>query len=245
MYSKVRCLRLPSLGCVHPSSGVSRHRVARGARQTGPNSYTWTPEIAKLHGMASLNVTPPAPDEPPASDEQMRPAEVGEDPNDWGKYAGGRLSGKKTGYQNFASKHFAWVSSWVLAENLCVEKEVREPEHRQTNVWRELALEWKALSEKQREHWKAFAKGKAAMPVMVLSDWRTPRPTPDEAKPTASELPTTHQIDKLAWERVEYLAKHNLQKTLDDAINAAIDAQSPDPKIFIAHFLASPYGLPY
>ena len=195
-----------------PPSGSTRGAPER------PDTYTWTSEIAELHGMEPLAATA-------AMSASIGPdpvVEKTEDPNGWGKYAGGKLSGKKTGYQNFVSKQFAGVRG-VLAENLCVEKE----EIGAGDVWRELSLGWKELSEEQREHWTAFAKGKAAMPVHRLSDWRTPHASP----------PTTHQIDKQVWARVEYLAKHNLQEILDDAINAAIDAQSPDPKIFIANFL--------
>jgi len=201
--------------CAPIKWGEPPARSTRGSLE-GADTYAWTCEIAELHGMEPLEATAGMSDEPALVVEKT------EDSNGWGKYAGGKLSGKKTGYQNFVSKQFAGVRG-VLAQNLCVEKE----EIGAGDVWRELSLGWKELSEEQREHWKAFAKGKAAMPVMVLSDWRTPHASP----------PTTHQIDKQVWARVEYLAKHNLQEILDDAINAATDAQSPDPKIFIANFL--------
>jgi len=86
----------------------------------------------------------------------------------WGKYTGGKLPGKRTGYQNFVSKQFDNAKQHM--QDFALDYEPGRM------VWSELGSIWKQLKADQREQWKAFAKGKAAEPVMTLSDWNAPYP---------------------------------------------------------------------
>ena len=83
--------------------------------------------------------------------------------NVWGKYKGGRLSGRKTGYQNFVSKQFTGVRLGLSEQYEVAPKEVAT-----SDVWRELGYQWSNLAAEQQEQWKAFAKAKAAQPDTTL-----------------------------------------------------------------------------
>ena len=80
-----------------------------------------------------------------------------------GEYRGGRLSGQKTGYQNFVSKQFIPVRLGLSEQHEVAPKEVAT-----SDVWQELGYQWRNLGAEQQEQWKAFAKAKAALPDTTL-----------------------------------------------------------------------------
>jgi hypothetical protein len=149
---------------------------------------------------------------------------AGPDSTDWGKYDGGRVGVKRSGYQNFCSKQFK-----SARENLARDRSLMVEEIETTEVWKELGRVWSELTENQREHWKAFAKAKAAMPVM---DPFVQRPTRSVSRESSVE-PASSCVSLHA----EYLSEHNIKSLLEEAINAAIVQQAPDPRMFIAAYL--------
>jgi len=147
------------------------------------------------------------------------------DSTDWGKYDGGRVGVKRSGYQNFCSKQFK-----AARENLARQRSLMVEGIETAEVWKELGRVWNELTENQREHWKAFAKAKAAMPVMDSFVQRPTRGVPHAESPSSVE-PSSVSL------HAEYLSKHNIKSLLVEAIAAAIVQQPPDPRMFIAAYL--------
>jgi hypothetical protein len=84
--------------------------------------------------------------------------------SDFGEYMGGKLPGRKTGYQNFISKQYKNVSEALT-------NQWTEAGRRPGDELRELARAWKQMNHDQRDHWKAFAKGRASEPKMSVEEW--------------------------------------------------------------------------
>jgi hypothetical protein len=150
------------------------------------------------------------------------------DSTDWGKYDGGRVGVKRSGYQNFCSKQFK-----SARENLARDRSLMVEEIETTEVWKELGRVWNELTENQREHWKAFAKAKAAMPVMDPFVQRPTRGVPHAGSESSVEP------SSVSLSAAEYLSKHNIKSLLEEVINAAIVQQPPDPRMFIATYLCA------
>ena len=152
----------------------------------------------------------------------------------WGKYTGGKLPGRKSGYQNFVSKQFALARQHLAIFHDCDPSEISSGD-----VWSHMSVVWRGLDVKTKEHWGAFAKGKADEPQMGISDWiehrksevdtsvKDPSPSRFSALPDGGGLPRVK----------EYLKKHDLQRVLQDALNAAVKDRSSNPKLFIANYL--------
>ena len=156
----------------------------------------------------------------------------------WGKYMGGKLPGRKSGYQNFVSKQFSLARQHLAIFHDCDPSEIASGD-----VWSHMSVVWRGLDVKTKEHWGAFAKGKADEPQMGISDWIEHRKSEVdtsvkdlfECKSTqAAGAPMSLGSDLSVK---EYLKKHDLQRVLQDALNAVVKDRSSNPQLFIANYL--------
>ena len=161
----------------------------------------------------------------------------------WGKYMGGKLPGRKSGYQNFVSKQFSVARQCLAIDGGCATSEVATG-----NVWSHMSVVWRGLDVKTKEHWCAFAKGKADEPRMVISDWiEHPKSKVDTSVKDLFELKPTQAVGEHWFDAPmsfrsdlcvkEYLKKHDLQRVLQDALTAALKDRSSNPQLFIANYL--------
>jgi hypothetical protein len=171
-----------------------------------------------------------------------RPTELVTMPNqtdvvDGGKYAGCRLPGKRSGYQNFCSKQFR-QARLDLARHHSISVETVQI----ADIWRKLGLQWGELVQAQRDTWKAFAKGKATQPALERFVQHPTRAISREASvdDVKTEVATGVATPFIVQ---DYLDKFQIMKILETAINGAIGAQSPDPRIFIANYLYEQAGV--
>ena len=124
------------------------------------------------------------------------------------QWSGGKK--RKSGYQRFVSENFS-----VARDNLSKRQSVSQNHIPSHEVFSELSVCWQEKDQACKLAWNNFATRKGPKP----SD-------------------KTLGLDALAPACVEnYMAKHNLQNTLDNAVNAAIDMEAENPTAFIAQYL--------
>lgn len=155
-----------------------------------------------------------------------------------GKYQGGQLERKLSGYQNFCSKLFLDAK-----RNLASDQSLEIEKIETKDVWRELGKVWRELTDLERQQWNAFASGKASMPVMDRFVQRPTRGVSRERSVIEDPPKTEHEHDPLkfnspfpqAFFNVEdYLSKFKIKELLEQSLNEAVAVQCPDPRIFIA-----------
>lgn len=158
-----------------------------------------------------------------------------------GKYTGGKLPGKKTGYQNFVSKQFSVARQYLAIDGGCATSEVAAG-----NVWSHMSTVWRGLDVKTKEHWDAFAKGKADEPQMGISDWTEHERSNVDLLDDCGRRQTMGDVQVRFAGREslrsdlcvkEYLEKHDLQHVLQAALNEAVKDGSSNPRLFIANYL--------
>lgn len=198
-----------------------------------PNAYT---------PLTALNPTPT-----PVAPKTLAPS--GSNREQITKSQGGRLEGKRSGYQNFCSKLFLETK-----QNLARDQSVEIEKIETRDVWRELGRVWSEMTEREREDWRVFAKGKGPMPVMdrfvqrptrgvsressVIEESPHPQHRPDPVlDPLQIHIigpPNLQQEQPSVFNVEDYLAKFRLKELLEKSLNDAVALQSPDPRIFIA-----------
>ena len=203
-----------------------------------PNAYT---------PLTALNPTPT-----PVAPKTLAPS--GSNREQITKSQGGRLEGKRSGYQNFCSKLFLETK-----QNLARDQSVEIEKIETRDVWRELGRVWSEMTEREREDWRVFAKGKGPMPVMDRFVQRPTRGVSRESSvieesppawacrqrcccpPVLDPLqihilgpPNLQQEQPSVFNVEDYLAKFRIKELLEKSLNDAVDLQSPDPRIFIA-----------